>query len=78
MRQFHFARPDRFRSLACSWVLVHKSAKFSAKSRGIKPYSNLVALLKSGDVDTSVNTLTLLNSLIGMQPASLIALCGGG
>lgn len=51
-----------------SWVLVNKSAKFSAKSRGIKPFSNLVALLKSGDVDTSVNTLTLLNSLIGTEP----------
>lgn len=50
---------------------MHKSAKFSAKSRGIKPYSNLVALLKSGDVDTSVNTLTLLNSLIGTLPCAL-------
>lgn len=49
------------------WVLVNKSAKFSAKSRGIKPFANLVTLLKSGDVDASVNTLTLLNSMIGMR-----------
>ena len=61
----------RSRCNALSWVLVNKAAKFTAKSKGMKPFSNLLNLLKSGDVDTAVNTLTLLNSMIGTSRQSV-------
>ncbi|KAH3764628.1 actin binding protein [Pelomyxa schiedti] len=49
--------------------LVHKAAKETAKKRGKDKYSNLIALLASGDIETQVNALTLFNSLLDNAPA---------
>lgn len=41
-----------------------KAIKYSARARGQRPYDSLVRLLSSGDLDTQINSLTLLISLL--------------
>ena len=42
------------------WALVHKAAKFTARVKGIDPYSNVIAMLDCGDLDTQVHFYLLL------------------
>ena len=48
--------------------LVHTGAKNSARARGQKVYASVVELLASGDIETQVNALTLINSLLDNAP----------
>ena len=48
--------------------LVHTAAKNSARARGQKVYQSVVQLLASGDIDTQLNALTLINSLLDNAP----------
>eukprot|EP00004_Rigifila_ramosa_P028834 TRINITY_DN993_c0_g1_i1.p1 TRINITY_DN993_c0_g1~~TRINITY_DN993_c0_g1_i1.p1 ORF type:complete len:956 (-),score=265.30 TRINITY_DN993_c0_g1_i1:45-2483(-) len=51
------------------FTLVHNAAKFTAKSAGQEPYENVVSLFESsGDLDTQINAITLLNILIRKSP----------
>ncbi|EGC30227.1 hypothetical protein DICPUDRAFT_50865 [Dictyostelium purpureum] len=48
--------------------LVHRASKNYALETGTPPYSILIALLASGDMETQLNTLTLFNCLLDNAP----------
>eukprot|EP00727_Mastigamoeba_balamuthi_P010431 m51a1_g601 hypothetical protein (1062) ;mRNA; r:75000-78578 len=50
------------------FTLVHKAAKNTARAKGKEPYDAVVQLLGSGDIETQVNALTLINSLLDNCP----------
>ena len=52
------------------YQLVHRAAKETAKMRGKKAYEEVIALLNSGDLDSKINCLTLLNVLLKKAPNS--------
>eukprot|EP01105_Mastigella_eilhardi_P019924 TRINITY_DN4711_c0_g1_i1.p1 TRINITY_DN4711_c0_g1~~TRINITY_DN4711_c0_g1_i1.p1 ORF type:complete len:1114 (-),score=336.68 TRINITY_DN4711_c0_g1_i1:49-3315(-) len=55
------------------FALIHKAAKSTAKAKGKEPYSDVVAALSSGDIETQVNALILVNSLLdNCPPAKLL------
>eukprot|EP01132_Coremiostelium_polycephalum_P003261 gene3261-4084_t len=48
--------------------LVHRAAKNYSLESNTTPYSNLISLLSSGDMETQLNTLTLFNCLLDNAP----------
>ncbi|EFA85496.1 actin binding protein [Heterostelium album PN500] len=48
--------------------LVHRAAKNHALETNLPAYTTLVNLLASGDIETQVNTITLLNCLLDNAP----------
>jgi hypothetical protein len=52
------------------FALVHRAAKNNARVKGKEAYSDVIALLGSGDIETQVNALTLINSLLENAPLS--------
>eukprot|EP01132_Coremiostelium_polycephalum_P004937 gene4937-6154_t len=50
------------------FVSIHQAAKSTAQAQGKTPYSNIVKLLDSGDLETKINAFTLLNVLLNTCP----------
>ncbi|EGG17364.1 actin binding protein [Cavenderia fasciculata] len=50
------------------YSLVHRAAKNAAVADQSLPYQSLISLLTSGDMETQLNTLTLLNCLLENAP----------
>ncbi|GAM17940.1 hypothetical protein SAMD00019534_011150 [Acytostelium subglobosum LB1] len=48
--------------------LVHRAAKNYSVETSTTPYSNLITMLQSGDLETQLNTLTLFNCLLENAP----------
>lgn len=61
------------------FALVHSAAKKLARQKNSankggaleKPYKNFVGLLKCGDMDVMINTLTLMNLMLSKAPSDL-------
>lgn len=51
------------------WSLVHKAAKFTARLKDDAPYRSVLRMFSSGDLDTQLNALTLLTSLMDNAPS---------
>eukprot|EP00002_Diphylleia_rotans_P021981 TRINITY_DN4293_c0_g1_i1.p1 TRINITY_DN4293_c0_g1~~TRINITY_DN4293_c0_g1_i1.p1 ORF type:complete len:1072 (-),score=269.95 TRINITY_DN4293_c0_g1_i1:143-3358(-) len=52
----------------CGFKLIHDAIKCTARYAGLEPYESFISLLGSGDLDTKVNCLTLMNALLHRAP----------